>query len=470
MVTICAELDGAYENHETGKQYRLLRELGVKLRDDDYLGIEAITPEACRQHFWNISGEPNDPPLNVAEQVPQQQVNAEMDREPTFEEFVKTLHEMKVSAPGDDEITVDIIETAPIPIQECILRLLVKMWREADNEGEQEHWSPAVHKAVVLMLYKRKGDFRSLDIYRGICLLSMISRVLARLAISRCSKHFENLGIMVNEQWGFRREMSTRDVILVARVVAELSSEWERNLEMSRSAMERAGTWERNAERWEAEHKMFKETQPMLYLADIKKAYPSAPRQPMWDLLKRNGLLPRILAVFRRLHSETSYSVRLRSGDSGVYVLKRGMSSCTLYNVFHNCALEELNRVTPGIRLRCSPSLRCSERTRGGRRDAPPVEETLRCLHTKGFADDTSTIFPAPVREQVRTVLEDRGETVHPGKDEFMTTGVYRDPACWTPSSCEDAGCVDRHRWKHAWTQPGGSEPRPRCGPNCGSR
>ena len=125
----------------------------------DYSGIEAITPEACRQHFLKISGEPNDPPLNVAEQVPQQ-VNTELDREPTFEEFVKTLHEMKVSAPGD-EITVDMIETAPIPIQECILRLLVKMWQEADNEGEQEHWSPAVHKAVVLMLYKRKGDFRS---------------------------------------------------------------------------------------------------------------------------------------------------------------------------------------------------------------------------------------------------------------------------------------------------------------------
>ena len=239
VVTICAELESAYENHETGKQYRLLRELGVNLRDDDYSGIEAITPEACRQQFLKISGEPNDPPMNVADQLPQQQVNAELDREPTFEEFVKTLHETKVSAPGDDEITVDMIETAPIPIQECILRLLVKMWQEADNEGEQEHWSPAVHTAVVLMLYKRKGDFRSLDNYRGICLLSMISRVLA--AISRCSKHFENRGIMVNERWGFRRERSTRDVIWVARVVAELSSECERNLEVGRSAMERAG-------------------------------------------------------------------------------------------------------------------------------------------------------------------------------------------------------------------------------------
>ena len=31
VVTICAELESAYENHETGKQYRLLRELGVNL-------------------------------------------------------------------------------------------------------------------------------------------------------------------------------------------------------------------------------------------------------------------------------------------------------------------------------------------------------------------------------------------------------------------------------------------------------
>ena len=32
---------------------------------------------------------------------------------------------------------------------------------------------------------------------------------------------------------------------------------------------------------------------------------------------------------------------------------------------------------------------------------------------------------------------------MHPGKDEFMTTGYERDPACWTPSSCEDVGSVD---------------------------
>ena len=86
---------------------------------------------------------------------------------------------------------------------------------------------------------------------------------------------------------------------------------------------------------------------------------------------------------------------------------------------------------------------------RGGRRDAPPAEETLRCLHTLGFADDTTTIFPAPklasVREQVRTVLGDRVETVHPGKDEFMTTGIYR------PNETLPAGHHHHVRMLGAW-------------------
>ena len=70
-------------------------------------------------------------------------------------------------------------------------------------------------------------------------------------------------------------------MIQIARIVAELSSEWERNLGLSRAAMERTGTWDRNAERWQTEHSAFKETQPAMYLADIKKAYPSAPTQPL---------------------------------------------------------------------------------------------------------------------------------------------------------------------------------------------
>ena len=135
--------------------------------------------------------------------------------------------------------------------------------------------------------------------------------------------------------------------------------------------------------------------------------------------------------------------------------------------MFHDCALEELNRVTSGVRLRCSPSLRRSGRARGGRRDEPLF-----------FADDTTTIFQAPkldmVREQVKKVLGDRGETVHPGKDEFMTTGMYR------PNETLPAGQQHHVRMLGPWID---SNKRTRvdttmriraaakvCGPSCGHR
>ena len=75
--------------------------------------------------------------------------------------------------------------------------------------------------------------------------------------------------------------------------------------------------------------------------------------------------------------------------------------------------------------------------------------KTLRCLHTLGFADDTTMIFPAPkfasVREQVKKVLGDWGETVHPEKDEFTTTGMYR------PHETLPAGHQHHVRMLGAW-------------------
>ena len=86
--SICEDLEAAYE---TGRQYRLLRNLGFNLKEDDHSGIEVITPESCKKHFVKIGGDPNEPVLSVTESVTQKQVRADSDREPSFAEFRKTL-------------------------------------------------------------------------------------------------------------------------------------------------------------------------------------------------------------------------------------------------------------------------------------------------------------------------------------------------------------------------------------------
>ena len=62
-------------------------------------------------------------------------------------------------------------------------------------------WEPSVHAAVVLALFK-KGDRAKLDNYRGICLLSVASRVVARVISCRLRDHTEAVGTFRCDQWG----------------------------------------------------------------------------------------------------------------------------------------------------------------------------------------------------------------------------------------------------------------------------
>ena len=61
-------------------------------------------------------------------------------------------------------------------------------------------WEEVVHEADVIALFK-KGDRSSLDNYRGICLLQVVSRLIARVAARRLSAHLEAHGVIATEQW-----------------------------------------------------------------------------------------------------------------------------------------------------------------------------------------------------------------------------------------------------------------------------
>ena len=73
-----------------------------------------------------------------------------------------------------------------------------------------EDWESMIHEAEVIALFK-KGDRNLLDNYRGICLLQVISRLIARIMAQRLSKHLEAMGILATEQWGFRAFRSAGD-------------------------------------------------------------------------------------------------------------------------------------------------------------------------------------------------------------------------------------------------------------------
>ena len=70
------------------------------------------------------------------------------------------------------------------------------------------------------MLYK-KGDREDAGSYRAISLLCILSGVVARVAAARLSQWADIENMLPSCQWGFRKGRSTRDVIMLLRMILE---------------------------------------------------------------------------------------------------------------------------------------------------------------------------------------------------------------------------------------------------------
>ena len=70
--------------------------------------------------------------------------------------------------------------------------------------------------ANVVHIYKKKGNRQSCDNHRGISLLSIAEKTLARVLLHRLLEHLQ-LGLFPESQRGFRAMRSTEDMIFAAR-------------------------------------------------------------------------------------------------------------------------------------------------------------------------------------------------------------------------------------------------------------
>lgn len=80
-----------------------------------------------------------------------------------------------------------------------------------------------------LHLYKRKGNRQVCDNHRGISLLSIAGKTLARVLLNRLVTHLE-LGLLPESQCGFRKGRGTIDMISAARQLQEKCQEQNREL------------------------------------------------------------------------------------------------------------------------------------------------------------------------------------------------------------------------------------------------
>ena len=75
---------------------------------------------------------------------------------------------------------------------------------------------------IILPIYKNKGHVTNPDNYRGITLLSCFCKFFTSVFNNRLTEYIDELGIMGEEQTGFRHDYSTVDHVFVLKNVIDL--------------------------------------------------------------------------------------------------------------------------------------------------------------------------------------------------------------------------------------------------------
>ncbi|KAL8620901.1 hypothetical protein ACOMHN_025034 [Nucella lapillus] len=83
--------------------------------------------------------------------------------------------------------------------------------------------------ATIVHIYKRKGNRQSCDNPRGISLLSIAGKILARVLLNRLLEHLEQ-GLLPGSQCGFCAGRGTTDMIFAAHQLQEKCMEQHRDL------------------------------------------------------------------------------------------------------------------------------------------------------------------------------------------------------------------------------------------------
>ena len=82
---------------------------------------------------------------------------------------------------------------------------------------------PQQWKYAIIMVLHKKKDRTECGNYRGISLVAHAGKILLKIIARRLSEYCERVGILPEEQSGFRPNRSTTDTMFVIRRLQELA-------------------------------------------------------------------------------------------------------------------------------------------------------------------------------------------------------------------------------------------------------
>ena len=186
--------------------------------------------------------------------------------------------------------------------------------------------------AVIVSLYKNKGEKSYCSNYRGITLLSIGGKILARVLLNRLIRTIAQENT-TESQCGFRSNRGTVDIIFVLRQIQEKCKKQNMGLYAA--------------------------------FVDLTKAFDTVNRDGLWNILARLGYLLKFLTILRQLHEGRQGQVKHNGSLSGSFPISNDVKQgCilvpTLFSIFFSIMLCEAKDDLPDgiyIRFRTDSSL-----------------------------------------------------------------------------------------------------------------
>ena len=244
------------------------------------------------EHFDSVLNRPSSINEEAIKRLPQVATNEALDLPPTLEEVIKAIKQLSSGkAPGTDAIPAEIYKEGGQALSNKLLQLFDLVW-------SKETLPQDFKDASIVHLYKRKGNKQACDNHRGISLLSIAGKILARILLNRLTAHLEQ-GLLPESQCGFRKERGTIDMVFAARQLQEKCQEQNTDLFST--------------------------------YVDLTKAFDTVSRDGLWKIMAKYGCPSKFISIVRQFHDGMQARVQDNGETSQPFPVTNGVKQgCVL--------------------------------------------------------------------------------------------------------------------------------------------
>ena len=271
-----------------------------------------------KEHFNSLLNQEGSAHPDACQQLKRKPTRNELCGEISMEELRKVLKSTaSAKAPGLDGVPLDILQNGGKKMCKALLDLFNRCLLSGTVSQD-------FRDAVIVTIYKRKGDRAECGNHRGISLLAIAGKVLAKIVLNRLKIISEE--VLPECQCGFRAGRSTADMIFTLRQIQEKAAE---------------------------------QHQPLyVVFVDFTKAFDTVDRTTLWKVLEIYGCPEKLINIIKQFHYGMKAQVSVGGEPSDAFVVNHGVKQgCvlapTLFSLYLTAVLDTINEgLNKGVFLR----------------------------------------------------------------------------------------------------------------------